>query len=251
MRQHGARSTLRGLGSHDHACLLYDDDAAFAGEVRAFVRDGLAAGEKVMFLGTPPAELDPAVEVVLQEDAYEDDLDPVKQTAAWEAAVGDALAFGYTGLRTVAEVTGLLVEEESRRRQLHWEACCDRMMAELPWTAMCCYDRRRLPVEALRDVAAMHPIECGDTEPVFRLFCDGRSRLALAGELDAFESERFGRLAALAAPERPFELDLTRLDFADHHGVRALSRLRDSGVSVRGAPPGAQRVAAILGVALY
>ena len=144
----------------------------------------------------------------------------MKQTAAWEAIVGDALAYGYTGLRTVGEVTTLLADEESRRRQLHWEALRDRMLAELPWTAMCCYDRRRLPLEALRDVAAMHPIDCGDAEPAFRLFCDGRSRLAVAGELDAFESERFGRLAALAAPEPPYELDLTRLGFVDHHGVR-------------------------------
>jgi hypothetical protein len=116
---------------------------------------------------------------------------------------------------------------------------------------MCCYDRRRLPPEALRDIAAVHPIDCGDGDPCFRLFANGHTGLALAGELDSFEADRFGRLAALAAPDAPFELDLTRLEFADSHGVRALARLRDDGASLRGAPPGAQRVAAIVGVPLY
>jgi hypothetical protein len=247
VRQHGARSTLQGLGRHDHACLLYDDDAMFAAEVGGFVRDGLAAGERVIFVGTPPPGLDPAVEIL----AGEAETDLERLTATWEAMVGDALAYGHTGLRTVGEVTDLLIDEESRRRQLRWEARSDRLLAELPWTAICCYDRRRLPAEALRDVAAMHPIECGDHEPAFRLFSDGRARLAVAGELDSFETGRFTRLIELAAPPPPFELDLSRLEFADHHGVRAVAAMRNGEIELRGAPAAVQRIAGMIDVPLH
>jgi hypothetical protein len=247
VRQHGARSTLQGLGSHDHACLLYDDDAMFAAEVGAFVRDGLAAGERVIFVGTSPPGLDPAVEV---HDGLAE-TSPDELTATWEAMVGDALAYGYSGLRTVGEVTNLLIDERSRRRQLHWEACSDRLLAELPWTAMCCYDRRRLPAEALSDVAAVHPVGCGGDEPAFRLFSAGRARLAVAGELDSFETGRFARLMELAAPPRPFELDLSRLEFADHHGVRAVSAMRNGEIELRGAPSAVQRIAGLIDAPLH
>ena len=174
----------------------------------------------------------------------------MRLTAAWERIVGDALAYGFTGLRTAGDVTDLVIEEESRHRQLHWEACADRLIAELPWTAMCAYDRRRLPADALRDIAAVHPIDCGDGEPAFRLFSDGRARLAVAGELDSFQTERFARLVPLAAPGRPFELDLSRLEFIDHHGVRAVAGLRNGEVKLRGAPPVVRRIAEVLDMPL-
>ena len=47
MRQHGTRSTLGGLGPHDHGCLAYSDERTFLAEGVGYLREGLAVAETV------------------------------------------------------------------------------------------------------------------------------------------------------------------------------------------------------------
>jgi hypothetical protein len=60
------------------------------------------------------------------------------------------------------------------------------MLAELPWTAMCCYDRRRLPPDALRDIAAVHPIDCREREMTVRRAPPIAERIADVFGLDLY-----------------------------------------------------------------
>jgi hypothetical protein len=107
-----------------HACWSYDDPRPFDDYARAFLREGLVAGERVWYVagsrfdataewlrsmgaGTGRAD---TVRVVSVTDAYFGDraIDPLGQRDAWAAALRDALAEGFPGMRVVADVTDLV-----------------------------------------------------------------------------------------------------------------------------------------------
>lgn len=274
MRQHGTRTALDGLGPHDHGCLAYSDERTFLTHGMAYLREGLAAGQRAMYVGSAPEEVmrshleglgaadqlisAGALEVLSVADAYdaENDDDASTQAAVYDAAIQRALDDGYSGLRTLAEVTPLMSNAQAAARMARWEARADRMMAERPWSALCCYDRRRVTPRALADVAALHPIGCGtDDLAPFQVFSLPGDRMALTGSLDAFAVDDFGRLLEIAAPRHDFELDVAGLDFIDHNSVLAIARRahpRGGGhrVTVTNVPSFATRVAEIVGVQL-
>jgi hypothetical protein len=89
---------------------------------------------------------------------------------------------------------------------------------------MCAY-RADLPREALADNASVHPLVRAPAEvSSLRLFVDGR-RLAPAGTVDAFSSDRLGRLLSSApVSDDGAVLDLAALEFLDVAACRVLAR---------------------------
>lgn len=125
-------------------------------------------------------------------------------------------------------------------------------------TALCCYDRRRLPDSLLSDLVAVHPTShAPERMAPFRFFTREPDTLALEGEVDYFSADDLVRLLDMApdADGRSVSLDLGGLGFVDHHGVMALVRyarsFRAKGVlSFQNVPHPVARLCELMGVAL-
>jgi hypothetical protein len=114
-------------------------------------------------------------------------------------------------------------------------------MVERPLSALCCYDRRRLPREVVRDLCAVHPV-ANDPVP-FRIYAaDGGLRLD--GEIDFFSAEALRRVLPLTTHEEG-SLDLSGAAFIDHHGARVLC---ESGVALAGLPDSMRRACDLMGL---
>lgn len=231
-------------GPADHLCWVYDDPASFAAVAGQFLADGLARGERLLFVGdaegidalrSPGAAL-PGVdalvdrgvlELVPVEGAYRPgQFDPDRQLAYYDEVTRRAVADGYTGLRVVADVTALAAETADQADLVRWEHLADEFFVHGPgMSAMCAYDRGRVDPAVLAQAAAVHPqVHAPQDVPSFRLWFDDAG-LALAGTLDAFDSEAALRALLASHVDGPVvRLDLSRVEFIDAAGCRVLAR---------------------------
>ena len=254
MRRHGLTDSPDTLGLNGHACWGFDDVGELGAAAAAFLSEGSELGQRLMFVGGPEAEAlmrdtDPMKSLVddgtLQVAPF-DAVYPggrrmanVDQLAMYAGATDQALADGFTGLRVLAEVTSLASPAGEWPNQVGWESYADRYMATRPLAALCCFDRQRLPVEAMAALACAHPVADRRLKPVapFRVFAQPDA-VALAGEVDALSSAQLAALLELTIPDTEGEvvLDLDGLDFIDHSGVRAVAeheqRMRERGAQL-------------------
>jgi anti-anti-sigma factor len=243
VRAHGLVDEVPGAGPGDHLCWVYEDDAAFDEAAREFLVGGLARGDRLLCVGqrvidslqalTPPT-LDAAaliaggaVETLTLAEAYEaaGPFLPEQQLAYYDAATRRAMDDGYRGLRVIAEVSDLAAAPAQRAALVRWEHLADEYAAHgSGFSAMCAY-RADLGPEALADVASVHPLVRAPEEvSSFRIFVDG-DRIALAGSVDTFSSDRLARvLAAVRVRDDRLVLDLAALEFMDVAGCRVLAR---------------------------
>jgi hypothetical protein len=244
MRDHGLVTSAGGLGLHGHACWTYGDDAELTRAVAEYLADGARLGQKLVYVGPEDrlhlaGDLGPEV-AILPLSAFCDpgrSSDPDQLLAFYAAAIDAALAEGFTGLRVAADVTELAGDRDC---QCRWESVADRLMAERPLSALCCYDRRRLAPEVVRDLCSVHPVV---NEPVpFRIYATGGG-LRLEGEVDFFSSDALERMLPLTRGEGT--LDLSGAGFIDHHGARVLS---ESGVPLAGIPDTMKRAIDLMGL---
>lgn len=243
VRAHGLVTEVPGAGPADHLCWVYEDDAAFDEAAREFLAGGLARGERLLCVGervidslralTPPVAdvaaliARGALETLTLAEAYEatGPFLPGQQLAYYDAATRRAMDDGYRGLRVIAEVTDLAADHAQRAELVRWEHLADQYAVQgSGFSAMCAY-RADLDKETLADVASVHP-QLGAPEEIssFRLFVDG-DRLALAGSVDTFSSDRLARvLSSARAKDDGVVLDVAPLEFMDVAGCRALAR---------------------------
>ena len=268
----------RGLRQGDHVCWAYDPERGFGVVAAQFLAEGVALGERVLFVGEgDTAQLvgelaslpgrdallaSGQLQVQSMSDVYlgNGGLDPVAQTELFAAAGAAALEDGYTGLRVAGDLTGL-VRDASRWEDVRaYEIVVDSVIAAHPLTGMCGYAAPTVPGERLRPLAALHGIRHVDGDGDTLTFV-ARVRggvLVLAGEVDTGCADDLdevlvgvGRLA-----EGPVTVDLAGLDFVDVGATRALVRfatgLRASGRPVRfvGVGRGARRVLELFDVEL-
>ncbi|MCZ7421274.1 MULTISPECIES: MEDS domain-containing protein [unclassified Micromonospora] len=254
-----------------HLCWAYDDPAGFMTHAVEFLRDGLAAGERVWFVVSGPAEpvrdqllgtrdfadalLTGAAQVRSLDGAYgrTATIDPASQVAAYRSATREAVADGYTGLRVAADATELVRTPAQRDAFARYEHRVNEMMRTEAFRAMCAYDRSRLGESAVAELACLHP-EHNLGQLLFRLYAVplSQGQTALAGELDPSNHDLF-RTALDRADLRPVEdelvLDAHGLRFLDHRALIHLSeyaRDRHATVVLRAARPGVARLAALL-----
>jgi DcmR-like sensory protein len=241
MREHGLVTSPAGLGLHGHACWTYEDDVELECAAAEYLADGPRLGQKLLYVG--PAErlhlAPPDIEAVPLSAFCElgRPTDPDHLLHVYTAATDQALAEGFSGLRVAADVTDLAVDPACHCR---WETVADRFMAEQPLSALCCYDRRRLAPEVLRDLCSVHPVV---NEPVpFRIYATADA-LHLEGEIDYFSSDALERVLPLTGAGKV--LDLSGAGFIDHHGARILS---ESGVPLAGIPESMRRACDLMGL---
>jgi hypothetical protein len=244
MRDHGLVESAAGLGLHGHACWVYEDDEELVRGASEFLVAGERLGQRLIYVG--PSLPEPlrghAVDLVALEDLYGSD--PETLLAYYSAATDAALADGYTGLRVVGAVSTIVRDPRVWERHRAWEALADRYMAHRPLAGLCCYDRRVVGDELIRDMCAMHPAvrPCGHAVP-FRVYHDDDA-VMVDGELDFFSAD-LARRALAAAADTGDVLDLQRLRFVDHNGAVALL---DSSASLRGIPTMMRRVLDLRGL---
>ena len=226
----------------DHLCWVHGDDAAFDDAVRTFLSGGLARGERLLCVGervidsirgepAPFTDVDRLVAegtlgLMTLAEAYAatGEFRAERQFEFYDAATRRAVAEGYAGLRVVAELSGLAANPLRRDELLRWEHLADRYMAAgLGMSALCAY-RRDLPAEALADVASAHPAAYAPPGlPQFRVFFED-DRVVLTGSVDLSDAARLARLLADSPPSPVVRLDLSRLEFVDVAGCRAIAR---------------------------
>lgn len=242
MRAHGCIDSGGHLGTDGHACWIFDEQREFVEAALEYLTDGLRAEQRIAYVGSEPVEeqrelLAPlgdvgemidkgALQLFELTDLYKvgEPVDAEVQVATYLAAADAAVADGYMGLRVAAQVTDLVAEPRTREAHVRWESIADRYCVTHPLSAFCGYQRGALPEQLLGDLAAVHPASNeGHPAVPFHLFSDS-DNLVLAGEVDFFSAPDFDRLLELACEGgEAVSLDLSELDFIDHHGLAMLA----------------------------
>jgi anti-anti-sigma regulatory factor len=236
--------TARGFGHHDHVCWAYDEPGELHSPVMEFVADGLAQGQRVCYitsgdtaqwsehlrhLETQPDALNrsDATQLLRLSELYPGHMvEPVHHMQVFAAAMEDALAAGFAGLRVAADATPLVRTGEQRDAFARLEHLFDQYVINRPLTGMCCFNRAELGQEAIDQLACLHPTVHG-VPPPFRLHAsiDGAAA-SLRGELDAAGHSLF-RMALRWADLRPSDgelvIDASELTFIDHRSLLMLA----------------------------
>jgi hypothetical protein len=246
MRPQGAVTSAAGVVPFGHLGWGYRDRSEFAARVREYLADGMAANQRIQYVGDGSRETLCAaladigfseglrsgrIRATPAEDTYEfrpgsDVVDPDATVVEQVAATEQALADGYSGLRAVNDVVGVVRTPEQRNAWAHFECLIDQKMAALPLSALCTYDLSELG-PAARDCICLHPLTSDETV-TFRVFAESGANFALAGEIDAADNDAF--LTALQRvwrlqPPGPILIEARSLKFVTHRQLRALDDL--------------------------
>ncbi|WP_033322189.1 MEDS domain-containing protein [Actinomadura atramentaria] len=222
----------------DHAWLGYCGVEEHDHVVGAFVREGLLARDKVIYLcadahpeipgvvGRPPASL-----LTVLETGHDG---PGPALAALAAEVAAAERAGFAAIRVTADLTCAARDPEAARDLLDCEAAVERLVRpSTAISAICRADRRRVPPETMARLRAAHAVHAApdpDFEDavlqIVRTF-DPRG-LALSGELDASRHTVLDQALALVlagGDHGPVHLDLAELRFIDLGALNMLAEV--------------------------
>lgn len=257
MRTHGTVQTASGHVPYGHLCWAYTNQPEFHTRAVEYLLDGAAAGQWLEYVGTGSreglqAELaetdglarlldDGALVVTPVDDFYAlrpggTTVDPHAAVTARVGATKQALADGYTGFRAVVDATAMAATPHQRAAFVQFEHLIDQIMASLPVTALCGYNRTELG----------QPLS--NTDSSFRLYAQPDGSLALTGDIDHQCAELFTHAlgtAADLAPDQSVILDLQALTTIAPDQLLELDRLaREHGraIKLRAAPPATTRL---------
>ncbi|GAA2597635.1 MEDS domain-containing protein [Actinomadura fulvescens] len=234
------RRPVRELRPGDHALLTFANDEEQRSVIGAFVRDGLAAGDKVIYLAetaqarvpgrvaTPPGRLS----VVALDSFNGRSFQPGAVIEALAKEIRRAEDEGYGAIRVTADMTWAVRRPNGLELLLGSEQRIEHAIG--PSTsviAICGYDRRRCSPDELGALHRAHGV-VAVADPVFE---DGVLRivrtfeptgLALSGELDAsrhtvLEDVLTRLISSLNGSE--IHLDLSGLGFIDLGSINVLA----------------------------
>lgn len=163
---------------HDHACLLFASPREQARAVEAFVAEGLARHERVIYildqespsdaldrLDRAGVDIDAALKdgaLVLKttDEAYLADggFDPDRMLSTLRELVADALAAGHQGVRVSGEMIWATRGAPGSNELMRYEERVNELLAELPAAALCQYDARAFPPDVLAGALRTHPL---------------------------------------------------------------------------------------------
>jgi anti-anti-sigma regulatory factor len=211
---------------------------------QAFVAEGLAAQERVAYVGEGgPDELRRDLDGV---PALDDDLDggrlqliPINTLPASDASVDPvvelpllaamtetALAAGYRALRVFARATRRVRDPARRAQHVRYEHLIDQFCLEHPLTMFCAYDAAVLGNSAVAELACVHALVHEALSP-FRLSASRSADAALAGNVDVFCTDQLEQAlerVGVAASGGTVVIDAAGLEFIDARGLLTLDR---------------------------
>jgi anti-anti-sigma regulatory factor len=251
----------------DHACLTFSDADERLDIVAAFVRDGLAARQRVLCYveSTSPdafaAELaDRGLPVTRSVDSGQlvvagcgehfltDGAFAAERTVgALRRRLREARGDGYTGLRLTADMCWALRPVAGVEQLFAYESQLAEVLAGVSALAVCQYDRERFDTVTLANVSAAH----GRAVAAVTYHDDAMLRvcrqyappgLRIAGEIDFRHLDVLtGALAEAVALDQVITLNLRPLRFIDGAAaaaiVQAAATLRDDGAMLVTCPP--------------
>lgn len=244
MRRHGVRFECLRMRPHDHIGWVFQGAAGFEELACPFLAEGAARGEKLMYVTESPRPATAArlrdrygsrvIRIARIAEVYGESglVDPVVQRATFAAALADALAAGFSGIRIAADNTPLVTDDARLQAWVRWEHVADRFMASNPVTGLCAFDGKRVEVDRLRHLATLHPLSATtDPAPQFRMYSDGAS-LCLEGHIDSFAVAQLPiALDALPRDTRVL-IDLSAATLMSRATLTGLRRLAARGVRV-------------------
>ncbi len=161
----------------DHYCGIFRTDEDHRQLVVDFVRDGVARGEKMLYLvhlhtsahvekilreagiDVGPLFASGQLEIRAAKDAYltNGEFIPEQMIALLKEATEVALAEGYPALRATGEMSWALSGDPGSERLVEYEALLNNFFPDSKCIAFCQYDRRRFDAEMLLDILHVHP----------------------------------------------------------------------------------------------
>jgi signal transduction histidine kinase len=204
--------------SRDHVCVAsraWIDQLAAMGE---FVRDGLARREQCIVIakGAPTAEVAEAlaradvaavgadrVVIVAAESAHlrGGAFEPDRLLAWIEERTDEALGAGLTGTRLIGEMTSIWDPRPDPAQLTEYEAKLDSWMADRPVSAICMYDRTRMPARVVREMFATHPLVMIDAMVCRNMHYMSSATVLSADRWGAEVDELLGRVRASAVAD--------------------------------------------------
>jgi PAS domain S-box-containing protein len=184
------KKKLEDLKPGDHLCFLFRSEAEHLAVMTPFLSQGLAAGEKVIYLADQYSprvilgylkkqglKVEPylqrgqlqildASSVYLSGGLFDPDT-----MISWVRIVAEqALAEGYPAVRATGEMTWATRGYLGSERLTEYEARVNEIIAGSRCLAICQYDRRRFDPVLLMDVLAIHPKVIIGTEVMDNLY---------------------------------------------------------------------------------
>jgi len=171
-------SGIEDLRPGDHLCVIYRDDDEHRTVLSDYLRRGLEAGERVVYIvdartarqirgylrdvgiNIRDAEKRRQLLFLTRDDAYmrEGVFDPHGMISLLRQETREALNDGFTGLRVTGEMTSALRGLPGSERLIEYETLLNEFFPGSPCIGLCQYDARRFPADILLDVLRTHPI---------------------------------------------------------------------------------------------
>ncbi|MFB2622708.1 MEDS domain-containing protein [Methanothermobacter marburgensis] len=172
------RSLIRDMKQGDHLCLIYEDEDEWLGVMVPFIRAGLEAGERCMYITSEhdaphvrsvlandipslsEAEKSGQFIMVSASEVYTAGgvFDPQSMISFLESEVRNALADGFSGLRATGEMTWILKGAPGSERIIEYEALLNDFFSENECIAICQYHRPRFKADIIKGVLLTHPL---------------------------------------------------------------------------------------------
>ena len=169
---------IANLKLHDHLCLIYESQDQQLAAALAFMRAGLDAGQRCLYIvdeNTADTILEAmadqgmavddalrrgALLIRTKRDAYlmRGHFDPDWMISFLGQAVDQAKADGFTALRVTGEMTWALGPEPGLDRLIEYEAKLNLAFERLDCLAICQYNRNRFSPRIIRDIIRTHPL---------------------------------------------------------------------------------------------
>ena len=249
-RDRGIRFEFLRMRPHDHMCWVFTGAREFAALAVPFLSEGAALGERLMYVAEnpDPADMMPlaasvdghALQITSIAEVYGAGgiVDPIAQRATYAAALADALAQGYTGLRVAAENTSMVSDDERLRAWIRWEIIADRFIAENPVTGLCAFDKEKVDTGRLRHLASLHPLSSASSPvPQLRLISEA-GVLCIEGQVDSFAVTQLWLALENLPAKTQVLVDLATARLMSRGVLAGLGQLCDVGVhvTIRGQP---------------
>jgi PAS domain S-box-containing protein len=162
----------------DHLCVVCDDPHERLAAAAQYIADGLRQNEFVMYAADPDTtgtlsrllsehginvqgEIDRgALKFPTAYEAYlrDGEFDPEVIYNAFDQAITDALAAGFSGCRFAGEPIWAIDREDQRPGLIEFETRLNELFSKRKAAGLCVYERDAWPAEVVRDVLRTHPI---------------------------------------------------------------------------------------------
>jgi len=237
----GDASTVEDLAPGDHACLTFTDPEERLDIVAAFVRNGLASGQRVICLTEAIAQPDLLHEldrrglavaasagggqlsVAGSADVFLPDgtFAATRMLDGLRAQIDQARLDGYSGLRITSDMCWALRPVQGIAELMEYESRFVRLLVEQQATAVCQYDRQCFDTVTLASVVDVHDLTVAATtyhdDALLRICRQYMpSGVRVAGEIDYRAVEPLTRaLTEALGLDGHIEVNLADLRFID------------------------------------